>query len=113
MLDLLYANFHTDEPMSKTLKIFDGEFQDSIMTRITYKKLCLQVLCFGDPGTHRIPEADDFTLRALTENLSLMAVDPVCQNYDVARFLKLLLAYHLTFEIIINLYSEPLVCFLR
>ena len=28
-------------------------------------------------GTHRIPEADDFTLRALTENLSLMAVDPV------------------------------------
>jgi len=51
VLDLLYANFHTDEPMSKTLKIFDG--------------------------THRIPEADDFTLRALTENLSLMAVDPV------------------------------------
>ena len=24
VLDLLYANFHTDEPMSKTLKIFDG-----------------------------------------------------------------------------------------
>jgi len=47
-LDLLYANFHTDEPMSKALKIFDG--------------------------THRIPEADDFTLRALTENLSLMAI---------------------------------------
>ena len=39
MLDLLYANFHTDEPMSKTLKIFDGEFQDSIMTRITYKQM--------------------------------------------------------------------------
>ena len=25
VLDLLYANFHTDEPMSKALKIFDGE----------------------------------------------------------------------------------------
>ena len=28
VLDLLYANFHTDEPMSKTLKIFDGEYID-------------------------------------------------------------------------------------
>lgn len=49
VLDLLYTNFHTDEPMSRALKIFDG--------------------------TNRIPEADEYTLRALTENLSLMAVD--------------------------------------
>ena len=34
------------------------------------------------PGTHRIPEADDFTLRALTENLSLMAVDPVVLSIE-------------------------------
>ena len=31
VLDLLYANFHTDEPMSKTLKIFDGEYDIDIM----------------------------------------------------------------------------------
>ena len=49
VLDLLYTNFHTDEPMSRALKIFDG--------------------------TNRIPEADEYTLRALSENLSLMAVD--------------------------------------
>ena len=49
VLDLLYTNFHTDEPMSRALKIFDG--------------------------TNRIPEADEYTLRALAENLSLMAVD--------------------------------------
>ena len=51
VLDLLYTNFHTDEPMSRALKIFDG--------------------------SNRIPEADDFTLRALAENLSIMAVDSV------------------------------------
>jgi len=51
VLDLLYSNFHTDEPMSRALKIFDG--------------------------TNRIPEADDYTLRALAENLSLMAVDSI------------------------------------
>ena len=51
VLDLLYNNFHTDEPMSRALKIFDG--------------------------TNRIPEADDYTLRALSENLSLMAVDSI------------------------------------
>ena len=51
VLDLLYTNFHTDEPMSRCLKIFDG--------------------------TNRIPEADDYTLRALSENLSVMAVDSV------------------------------------
>ena len=51
VLDLLYTNFHTDEPMSRALKIFDG--------------------------TNRIPEADEYTLRALAENLSLMAVDSV------------------------------------
>ena len=51
VLDLLYTNFHTDEPMSRALKIFDG--------------------------TNRIPEADDYTLRALAENLSLMAVDSI------------------------------------
>ena len=28
-------------------------------------------------GSNRIPEADDFTLRALAENLSIMAVDSV------------------------------------
>ena len=49
VLDLLYTNFHTDEPMSRALRIFDG--------------------------TNRIPEADEYTLRALSENLSLMAVD--------------------------------------
>ena len=49
VLDLLYTNFHTDEPMSRALKIFDG--------------------------TNRIPEADEYTLRALSENLSIMAVD--------------------------------------
>ena len=43
VLDLLYTNFHTDEPMSRALKIFDG--------------------------TNRIPEADDYTLRALSEVL--------------------------------------------
>ena len=51
VLDLLYNNFHTDEPMSRALKIFDG--------------------------TNRIPEADDYTLRALSENLSIMAVDSI------------------------------------
>ena len=51
MLDLLYTNFHTDEPMSRALRIFDG--------------------------TNRIPEADDYTLRALAENLSVMAVDSI------------------------------------
>ena len=51
VLDLLYTNFHTDEPMSQALKIFDG--------------------------TNRIPEADDYTLRALSENLSVMAVDSI------------------------------------
>ena len=51
VLDLLYTNFHTDEPMSRALKIFDG--------------------------TNRIPEADDYTLRALSENLSIMAVDSI------------------------------------
>ena len=51
MLDLLYTNFHTDEPMSRSLRIFDG--------------------------TNRIPEADDYTLRALAENLSVMAVDSI------------------------------------
>ena len=51
VLDLLYTNFHTDEPMSRALKIFDG--------------------------TNRIPEADDYTLRALAENLSVMAVDSI------------------------------------
>ena len=51
MLDLLYNNFHNDEPMSRALKIFDG--------------------------VHRIPDADDYTLRALRENLSIMALDPV------------------------------------
>ena len=49
VLALLYTTFHTDEPMSRALKIFDG--------------------------TNRIPEADEYTLRALSENLSLMAVD--------------------------------------
>ena len=51
MLDLLYTNFHTDEPMSRSLRIFDG--------------------------TNRIPEADDYTLRALAENLSVLAVDSI------------------------------------
>ena len=51
VLDLLYNNFHTDEPMSRALKIFDG--------------------------VNRIPEADDYTLRALSENLSIMAVDSI------------------------------------
>ena len=51
VLDLLYNNFHNDEPMSRALKIFDG--------------------------VHRIPDADDYTLRALRENLSIMALDPV------------------------------------
>ena len=51
VLDLLYANFHTDEPMSRSLNIFDG--------------------------VHRIPDADDYTLRALAENLSIMAIDSV------------------------------------
>ena len=41
ILDLLYANFHTDEPMS------------------------------------RAPAMDDYTLKALKENLSIMAVDSV------------------------------------
>ena len=51
VLDLLYTNFHTDEPMSRALKIFDG--------------------------TNRIPEADEYTIRALSENLSVMAVDSI------------------------------------
>ena len=38
VLDLLYKNFHTDEPMSRALSIFDGE--------------------------NRIPEADEYTLKA-------------------------------------------------
>ena len=51
VLALLYTNFHTDEPMSRALRIFDGE--------------------------NRIPEADEYTLRALRENLSVMAVDSI------------------------------------
>ena len=51
VLDLLYTNFHTDEPMSRALRIFDGE--------------------------NRIPEADEYTLKALRENLSVMAVDSI------------------------------------
>ena len=51
VLDLLYTNFHTDEPMSRALRIFDGE--------------------------NRIPEADEYTLKALRENLSVMAMDSI------------------------------------
>ena len=51
VLDLLYANFHQDEPMSRALKIYDG--------------------------VNRVPEADQYALDALTQNLSIMAIDPV------------------------------------
>lgn len=49
ILELLYANFHTDEPMSRALKIYDGK--------------------------SRIPSVDEFTLNALNEKLSIMAID--------------------------------------
>lgn len=51
VLSLLYSNFHTDEPMSRALKIYDG--------------------------VHRLPDVDAYTLRALGENLSIMAIDPI------------------------------------
>ena len=49
ILDLLYANFHTDEPMSKALQIYDG--------------------------VNRVPAVDEYTLASLEENLSIMAID--------------------------------------
>ena len=47
--DLLYSNFHPDEPMSKALKMFDG---------IT-----------------RSPILNTFALDGLNENMSIMAID--------------------------------------
>ncbi|XP_059082292.1 uncharacterized protein LOC131879858 [Tigriopus californicus] len=49
VLELLYANFHPDEPMSRALNIYSGD--------------------------HRVPAIDEYTLNGLKENLSLMAVD--------------------------------------
>lgn len=49
VLELLYANFHPDEPMSRALNIYSGN--------------------------HRVPAIDEYTLNGLKENLSLMAVD--------------------------------------
>ena len=52
ILDLLYTNFHTDEPMSKAVQMIDRE------------------------GT-RNKVLDDFALDGLVQNLSIMAIDPV------------------------------------
>ena len=51
VLDLLYANFHTDEPMSKSLKIFDGKYLvfDGKCLILVYYKFChASRMCIGD-----------------------------------------------------------------
>lgn len=54
ILHLLYKNFHTDEPMSKTVGMLDG--------------------------TTSVPVLDEFALNALGQNLSIMAIDPMTDH---------------------------------
>jgi hypothetical protein len=55
IMNLLYENFHTDEPMSKTVGMIDEQ-------------------------NSRVPVLDDFTLYGLAQNLSIMAIDPKTDN---------------------------------
>jgi len=55
ILDLLYTNFHTDEPMSKAVGMIK------------------------DPSDKN-PTLDEFALDGLKQNLSIMAIDPITDN---------------------------------